>query len=281
MDYVIVRYGEIFLKGKNRFFFEKKLIKNIKDCFKKNKIGYKVIKRLRGRIIIETEEECHVLRNVFGIMSLSYAFKCKPNFDEIKKKSLLLIKDLKENNTFRITTNKLDKNVKIKSIDLNKELGAFVQKKIKAKVNLKKFDFELGIEIINGYAYLFNERIRGYGGLPLGVEGKVLCLIEDEKSLLAAWLIMKRGCSIIPLAFRKTDITLLKNFSYGYNLKLNIIKDYKEIEKIATDKNISAVVINDILDSFRDYDTNLCLLRPLISYSEEDVKQKLKEIKNF
>ncbi|HHI04210.1 MAG TPA: tRNA 4-thiouridine(8) synthase ThiI, partial [Candidatus Woesearchaeota archaeon] len=70
---VVIRYSEIGLKGNNRIIFEKKLINNIKDCLKKNKIKYDKIQRLRGRIIIFAEQKLDCLKYVFGISSFSPA----------------------------------------------------------------------------------------------------------------------------------------------------------------------------------------------------------------
>ena len=87
----IVRYAEIALKGKNRNFFEKKLARNIKECLKKNKIGYEKVVRLRNRIIIYSRENCDAVRNVFGISSLSKAIEIEPEMEMIKKVILIVI----------------------------------------------------------------------------------------------------------------------------------------------------------------------------------------------
>jgi adenylyl- and sulfurtransferase ThiI len=67
---------------------------------------------------------------------------------------------------------------------------------------MKDFDFELGAETIQGKIYIFTERIPGQGGLPVGVEGRVVAIVEQESDLLAAILMMKRGCAAIPVVFK-------------------------------------------------------------------------------
>lgn len=189
---VIIRYSEIGLKGNNRIVFEKKLISNIKDCLKKNKVKYKKIERLRGRIVIFTEEKLNCLKYVFGISSFSTALVIEPEINEIEKAVSKLIEN-KKFSSFRVSAQRLNKNFSLTSPEIERTIGSFICEKFSKKVSLKNFDLEVGIEILD-YAYIFTERVKGLNGLPVGVEGKVISLIEDENSLLASLLMMKRGC---------------------------------------------------------------------------------------
>ena len=102
---VLVRYAEIAIKGKNRARFENKLISNIKDCLNKNKVPYENVKRVRGRIIIFTNEDCNCIKNVFGISSISPSIKIKANLAAINKTAL----NLYSKGSFRITAKRLTK----------------------------------------------------------------------------------------------------------------------------------------------------------------------------
>ncbi|MBU1205065.1 MAG: hypothetical protein KKE93_04105 [Nanoarchaeota archaeon] len=268
---VIVRYSEIGLKGNNRIVFERKLIDNIKDCLKKNKTKHEKIQRPRGRIIIFTDQKLDCLKYVFGISSFSSALVLEPEIKEIEK-AVSKLAENKKFKTFRISAQRLNKDFSLTSPEIEKTIGSFVCEKLNKKVSLKEFDLEIGIEILD-YAYVFIERIKGLNGLPVGIEGKIVSLIEDKNSLLASLLVMKRGCSVIPVSMKKTDIDLIKKFAYGFEPELIIIKNIKEIDKIAKEHDAKAVVVGQTLESFKELKLKAMVLRPLIGFNECSLKK--------
>jgi thiamine biosynthesis protein ThiI len=280
MDTIIVRYSEIALKGKNRMYFENKLVSNIKSCLETNNNPYTSIRRVRNRILIFTDKPCPQLKNVFGISSFSPAIKTKADLGSIKTTASDIIVGLSKNKTFRVSAKRLDKNFRLSSMEINRTLGAFIESQTKAKVSLKKFDFELGIEIIGDGAYLFTKKIHGFGGLPLGSEGKVLSLIENKASILASWFVMKRGCAVIPVAFKKIEVRLLKKFGYGVRIELKIIKSMQELKGIAEKEEARALVVNHTLDDFSEIDCGLIVLRPLIGFRKEAITKTYKRLIN-
>lgn len=273
----MVRYSEIGLKGKNRPLFEKKLIDNIKYYLKKNKVEYKKIEKPRGRIFIYTNEKTDFLKNTFGIASFSHASAVDLGLNKIREKALEILKDT-DFKTFRVSAQRSNKNFKINSVEIEKQVGSFICENINKKVDLKNYDINLGIEI-NEKAYVFNDKIKGLGGLPVGCEGKVVSFIEDENSLIASLLIMKRGCSIIPVSMKKADISMIEKFSCGLNKNLKLIKNIKEIDGIAEENNAKAVVLGQTLENFKEIDINTMVLRPLIGFSSGCIN-KLKKIYN-
>lgn len=252
-DTVLCRYGELALKGKNRILFEKKLVNNIKDCFNKNKVNFDKIIRVRGRIIIKSKEDCNCLKNVFGLVSFSRAIETELNFDNIKMSALKLYKK----GNFRISTQRLNKKL-MGSQELNEKIGDVIVNEKKAKVDLSNPDINIGIEIIDK-AYVFNERIRCLGGLPVGVTGLVSLLLQDKNSLKAGYLMLKRGCSLEIINKKKISYGYLKEYSYGC--------DVKEVKEPS--ENSKALVVNDTLDKIRDYKTKLSVFRPLLSYKND------------
>jgi len=268
---VLIRYSEIGLKGGNRIVFEKKLIDNIRDCLKKNKIKYEKIQRLRGRIVIFTNKELNCLKYVFGISSFSPALKLEPDINKIEK-VVLKLAGIKKLNTFRVSAQRLNKDFPLTSPEIERIIGSFVCVKFNKKVSLKNFDLEIGIEILDN-AYVFTERVKGLNGLPVGVEGKVISLIENENSLLASLLIMKRGCSVIPVSMKKTDINLIKKYAYGFDPELITIKHLDELDKIAKEHDAKAIIINQTLETFEELNIKTIVLRPLIGFEAEDIKQ--------
>ncbi|MEM4263370.1 MAG: THUMP domain-containing protein [Candidatus Woesearchaeota archaeon] len=272
---IIVRYAEIGLKGKNRSFFEKTLIKNIRACLDAHKIEYGAITRPYGRIMISTNDSCDCLKCVFGIASFSNAVNVGFNMNEIKKASLEFVKGLSPEKSFRVTCQRLDKTFPLTSQQFEIELGAFIKEHTCAKVKMKGFDVDIQAEIIQGFVYLFSEKTKGLGGLPMGIEGKVLVLIEDDSSLLAGLQMMKRGCSIIPVALKEIKIDLLQKYCFVEKLELRIIKDLSEIDALARETRAKAIAVNDTLDTMRDFNFETKVLRPLIAYENKEIEEEL------
>ncbi len=272
---IIVRFAEIGLKGKNRAFFEKALVKNIQACLDKHKIEYKNMERPMGRILISADDPCACLQCVFGIASFSNAVNAGFNMESVKKEALKLAKDLNPKKSFRITCQRLDKRFPLTSQQFDIELGAFIQEKTKAKVKMKGFDLNIRAEIINNFVYLFTEKIKGLGGLPIGVEGNVLVLLDDESSLLAGLLMMKRGCRIIPLALKQMGISLLEKYAFGQKISLKTIKDILEIDSLAKEYKAKALAVSDLLDTMKEYPVEAKIFRPLIAYEPKEIEEEL------
>ena len=254
----IIRYAEIALKGKNRNIFENKLVSNIKKILNKNNKKYDKIKKQFGRIIVYSKENLNCLKQVFGIASFSPAMITQ----NLEKDALKFY----TGGAFRVSTQTVTKNHPLNSMEINKKIGELIVKEHNAKVNLKNYDCEIGIEIISKEIFLFNQRTKGLGGLPVGVEGKVGILVEDETSLVSAFLLMKRGCKI----------TL-----FGKDINYQILNKFDDI-KFETDapKNILAIAANDNLNTLKNYEHNQTILRPLVCKSKEEIEELLMFIKN-
>ena len=232
---VLVRYGEIALKSdQTRKWWNKTLLSNMKDCLEKNNISYSSITVVLGRFIVYTEDTKNAsiaLKNVFGITSLSPAIKMEADFEKIKEKSLEMSKDMGKR--FRISARRITKEFPMTSNEVNELLGAYIKEKLNLEVSLTKYDFEVGIELLEDYAYLFTERIEAFGGLPVGVQGDVICLVSSGiDSPVAAWLMMKRGCKVDLMHFKITEEGYqkylkikenLQKFSYGHEIKDYVI----------------------------------------------------------
>ncbi|MBU0535840.1 MAG: hypothetical protein KKE20_02670 [Nanoarchaeota archaeon] len=268
MEIILVRYSEIALKGKNRINFENKLKYNMIDSVQGS------IRKIPGRFIIIPQniaKAVQSLRKVFGIASISIAKEIELDIDAIKQECLNQALN-KEFSTFRITAQRSQKRLK-PSPEIEREIGAFIVEKTGKKVKLKKPDLEISIEI-SDKAYVFTEKISCVGGLPAGIEGKVILLVENQDSILAGLLAMRRGCDIIPVSFKKSDISLLSN--YGCLKELVLIKDLKDIESLAAKKRCTALITNHDLNSTKDIDLSLPVLRPLVGISPKKAKEMLK-----
>lgn len=215
--FLIIRYGEIGLKStKVRRKLENILINRITGMLQRKNIPYENIKLFptRGRIFLYTQDliaAVEELKKCFGIVSLSPAFQVLSDRKAIQEATLKLAKaNLKMNDTFAIRTKRVGQHP-FSSQDISAEAGAFILKNLaeqKISVNLSNPNHIINIEIRDKNAFLFNQIIRGISGLPYGSQGKLISLISGGiDSPIASWLMMKRGCNIIPLFCDLTPYT--------------------------------------------------------------------------
>ncbi|MBR9677618.1 hypothetical protein GOV04_05755 [Candidatus Woesearchaeota archaeon] len=258
----VLKYWEISLKGANRREFERRLYNNIKEALKKNKVEH-TLRQTRGRILLETTSDIGFLTKIAGVTSIEPTIKTIQDIEKIKSVAFESIKNINFE-TFKIKASRNDKTFSLTSPEIEKIVGAFIVEKTNKKVQIKKPDIEINIEVLQGSVHVSSKKIPGLGGLPLGIEGKTIVLIEDEQSLEAAKQVMKRGCSILPVAFKKIDISALEPFSAGQKLELQIVKDYQELEQLAKQKNIATITTNQKLETLKKLPVELSLLRPLV-----------------
>ncbi|MGB7292022.1 MAG: tRNA uracil 4-sulfurtransferase ThiI [Thermodesulfobacteriota bacterium] len=188
---ILIHYGELALKGKNRHLFENKLIENIK------RVGPGRVIRLHGRIVVESED-IEPLKCIFGISWMANAYRAKKDLDSIKDTVLSKVveKATPDIGTFGVVVNRADKGFPTSSLEVADVLGQEITNNLNLKVNLKKPDLPVYIEI-SDQVFVFFEKIEGLKGLPVGVSGRVLCLHSGGiDSPVAAYLMMKRGCEV-------------------------------------------------------------------------------------
>jgi len=201
IDGVLVAYGEIALKSiPVRRIFTQKLISNIRCGLKEEGIRAKISHKW-SRIFVETTEidkAINVLKKIFGIVYMSpYKYVTLNELEKfISENTEEILGDAK---SFAVRVRRTGKH-SFTSLDLERKLGSIIKEKTGLKVSLTNPEKTVFVEVRNSNCYLYTEKIPGPGGLPLGTAGKVVCLISGGiDSPVAAWLMMKRGCSIIPL----------------------------------------------------------------------------------
>ncbi len=194
----IVKYSEIALKGKNRSFFEKKLAENIRK-----QTGMST-KRIDGRIIAEGEGD---LSRVFGIASFSPVIEMERDIDEIGKKALQEMKNMR-GKTMKVYCTRADKKFPKKSMEISRQIGGILFN-AGYGADMKNPDIKVFVEFVKGRAYLYFEKKRGLGGLPVGSSGKIVSLLSGGiDSPVSTWYAMKRGCTPICLhvhAFKSNE----------------------------------------------------------------------------
>lgn len=201
MKCIVVHYSEIGTKGKNRRFFEKKLAENVKN------ITSGTVERKSGRIIIKKPKgDMNKLKHIAGISYFAFAEEVPLSLVKIKKSVTVMAKKSTAK-TFRITASRANKSFKYTSLQLNKMLGDAVSRK---KVDLHNPQLEIFVEIADK-AYIYSQKIRAAGGLPVGTAGKLVCLLSGGiDSPVAAYRMITRGCKIVFVHFHNYDPFMIK-----------------------------------------------------------------------
>src|SRR5690625_3920338 len=211
-DHILIRYGEIGLKGHNRKYFLNKLQQNIRKKIKSFPNAH--VKRTQGRLFIELNghdpepiiEKC---KNVFGIYSLSLAVKVKNDVDHIKDASLYALQNSKQTKTFKVAVRRADKTFPIGSQEMNHILGSYLLNNTDHyTVDVHQPDVEIKVEIRTTGTYITSSVIKGLGGLPVGTGGKTLLLLSGGiDSPVAGYLTMKRGVQVDAIHFHSPPYT--------------------------------------------------------------------------
>lgn len=249
--------------------FEGKLLDNIQKI-----AGITKIKNIRGRLISFFFPAHHKLKQVFGLVSYSPAIKIEKDFEIIKTKALELLAG--KEGTFKIEPKRSDKRFSLTSPEINIALGKFIEANTSLKFEGQNPQHLLGLEINQEGAYLFLEVFSCFGGLPTGVEGTVGLLVEDEASLLAGLMFMKRGCALLLLAFSPKDISLLQKFS-PTPLKIYLVKNWEELNSVLHKNKLFVLVSGQNFDALKKYETNVPVLRPLIAYEHKEISRILND----
>ena len=203
MRCAIVHYHELALKGHNRDYFEQCLIKNIRTAL--SDVGVRQVENLHSRIRIRLPLEISLeavrdrLIRVCGIANflLGRAVPLQlanPNLDALTTAVLEEIAS-QSFSTFRVTARRADKRLALTSMDVEKAIGAAVCARTGKKVSLKNPDLTIYAELLSKEAFCSAQKIEGPGGMPVGVSGKITCLLSGGiDSPVAAYRMVKRGC---------------------------------------------------------------------------------------
>lgn len=278
---ILVRYAEIGIKGKNRDAFERALVQNIEDCLRTHAVPFTNVWRMYGRILIETGNPCACLRHVFGIASFSQAIRAGTTIGEAFAATQALVASLTEHDSFRVSCQRLDKSFPLSSQEICIQLGEKLCAATKAKVKLKESTVDIPLEVIDGILYVLTSRIEGLGGMPVGCQGLAVALIEDDASVLAAVLMLKRGCMVIPAVLRQADLSLLKAFAEKHWVEPVRITSPEDLDAIAEVHHADAVVFNDSIETIREIDLKALALRPLSGYSAEEIAHERQSFENI
>ena len=207
---ILVRYGEIILKGLNRPVFEDKLIGNIRNSI--YKYGKAKVWKSQGRIYIEPEDEnynfnevINKVTKIFGIVSVSPVWKIDTDFEQIVSHSIEMVKELVSKNQykkFKVESKRGDKRFPMQSPEISREVGGAILSNVPGlSVDVNNPDFVLHIEVREN-SYIYSEKIPAHGGMPMGSNGKAMLLLSGGiDSPVAGWLMGKRGVLLEAIHF--------------------------------------------------------------------------------
>ncbi|MDO4466513.1 MAG: tRNA uracil 4-sulfurtransferase ThiI [Bacillota bacterium] len=198
-NHILIRYGELSLKGKNRNTFIKQLKKNMKAALKT--FPSLVFDAQHDRMYIylngeDAKQVCDIVSKVFGISSLSLAIKVESDMEEIKKACMESL-DFSTFKTFKVAARRSDKTFPYISDQINRMVATEILKNTEWKVNVKNPDVKIIVEVHHDGTYIMTDRIEGAGGFPVGCGGKAMALLSGGiDSPVATYLMMKRGVHI-------------------------------------------------------------------------------------
>jgi len=319
MDYqkILLGIDEIWLKSEK---VRKEAIRNLLEDIK-SRLNFSEIEEKRGRIIIHSfkEEWIEKLQKIFGIKTIYPAYVCKSNLEEIKNKVLEILRNFK--GSFKIETKRVYKKFPLNSLEINREVGKFVEENLKLKVDVKNPNKIVYIEIHEKETYIYDKIFYGVGGLNLGFEGKGLVLFSGGMdSSLAAYFMGKRGMNLdflfvnmagefyLNYIFRifnklKEYFPNAKLYVYDLDLEklLKVRKGYKQImlkvliykiaESFAKSKNYDAIITGESLgqtssqtiESLKVLDSisSFLIFRPLIGMNKDEIIEFSKKLGFF
>ena len=225
----IVRCGEVALKGMNKPYFEKKLADRVRNSLadlgltsprasEEEQMKGVEVKRHQGLIYVRSPKnipEDEIIRRVskvFGVASVSPAVEAESDLDKIGEEAVKFMNDLIEKKgikTFKVYAKRADKNFPVQSPDIARIIGAKVLIGCRVlKVDVHDPDCRLFVDLREDKTYIYDQKIDGMGGLPLGTNGKGLVLFSGGiDSPVAAWMMAKRGMVVEAMHFHSYPYT--------------------------------------------------------------------------
>ena len=227
-NHILIRYGELSLKGKNRNNFIKALYDNVRKALKA--FPTLEFEKQHDRMYIYLHDEdskqvSDILAKVFGISSFSLAIKVEPDLDQIIDACYESL-DLTTPKTFKVAARRSDKLFPYISDEINRKVATKILKNSDWKVDVHNPDVKIVVEVHQDAAYIMTDRIQGAGGYPVGVGGKAMVLLSGGiDSPVACYLMMKRGVHIECIHYASPPYTNEMAREKVLDL-VNVLKDY-------------------------------------------------------
>lgn len=214
IDLILLKYGEIALKGLNKPLFERKLLDNIKSRL--DKVGKFSVRRAQSTVYVEPletsadmQEALKVLEKIFGIVNICPVVKCAKDMDSIAKTAIECLESLDtEGKTFKVEAKREDKKFPLNSPQICMELGGRILDAVSGlSVDVHKPEITVNVEV-RQEAYVYTQKLKGAGGMPVGTNGKSTILLSGGiDSPVAGYMIAKRGVELEAVHFHSHPYT--------------------------------------------------------------------------
>lgn len=253
-EIILLKDGELALKGLNRSTFEDMLIKNIKERI--SSLGNFSYRKAQSTIVVTPESEdidldeaVARIGKVFGTVGIARAAVCEKDIDVIRKTAYEYLKDdLMFAKTFKVTAKRADKNFPLKSPEICDEVGGYLLSKIRGlKVDVHDPEVTVAVEVRDNGVYIHGRQLPGAGGMPTGTAGRACILISGGiDSPVAAYMMAKRGVRLTAVHFA----------SPPYTSELAEMKVHELLEKVSMYSgriNLFTVPFTKLQEAIRDY----------------------------
>jgi len=252
---ILVRYGELSLKGGNRPEFERALVANIESALAR--LARVRIERRSGRLVVFPERRhlqvARRLQDVFGIASVSPARAVEPTLEAIVGAARAALDEALDGLapdrtvTVRVRTSRADKRFPMTSAEIDRHVAdEILPRHDRLVVRLKGAEITVGIDLRTERAYVFAQKLPGPGGLPVGTLGGAVCLLSGGiDSPVAAWMAMKRGCRVAFVSFH--------SYPYiGEGSRHKIVKLVRQLARYQPESVLYSVPFAAIQETIRD-----------------------------
>ena len=215
-EIILLKDGELALKGLNRRTFEDILMKNIRQRLR-HSVGECRFTRSQSTCVIAPVDEnvdfdraVDIIQHIFGVVGISRAAQCEKDIEVIKNTALEYLRDeLSFTRTFKVEAKRSDKNFPYNSPEICREVGGFILSHLHhLKVDVHNPDVKVTVEVRDNHAFIHGNQLKGAGGMPTGTGGKACVLISGGiDSPVAAWMMAKRGLSLTAVHFASPPFT--------------------------------------------------------------------------
>ncbi len=209
---IILHHHEIVLKGENRLYFERQLMKNVRNVLA-GIVDRSSVTGGYGRFVVRnvgeesTEQALKRLARLFGLSNICIGVETVQDVGAFCGAADQLLEG-RSFNTIRVNARRPDKKFATGSMELNAQVGEYLCRRYHVRADLTNPDETIHIEVANGTAFVYRSKVAGAGGLPTGVTGKVVSLLSAGfDSPVASWQIMKRGASVVFAHFHSMPYT--------------------------------------------------------------------------
>lgn len=215
METIVIRYGEIGLKGKNRDVFEHALIRDVRERL--SHLEDIKLQRFHGRMYVDYheydfEEVTEILTNTFGIVSISPVTKCEISIEAMFEAAKAQIEELLEETpkfTFKVESRRSNKGFHLKSPEISKRVGGFLNQTFKEEISVDVHTPDIVVNIeVRERVYIYTKSYPGQGGMPYKTAGKGMLLLSGGiDSPVAGYLMAKRGVQLEAVHFHSYPFT--------------------------------------------------------------------------